>query len=98
MDRFGYDEDGVLYFLDKYLDVIFDSKGDVILDDKDELDEAYHSGELSDESYELALSEGDRIISDLCQDITATEVLCQCILSEVKHQIAVNPEIFKKNV
>lgn len=98
IEEFGYDQDGVLYFYDKYLDVIFDPEGDVILDDKDELEAAYESGDLTKEQYEAALNEGDLIQVELCQDITSTEILCQDILAEVKRQIEVNPDVFKKNI
>ncbi len=37
----GIDEDGVVYFVDKYLDVMLTPQGDVIVDDRDELDAAY---------------------------------------------------------
>ncbi len=33
IEEVGVDEDGVVYFLDKYLDVILSSVGDVIVDD-----------------------------------------------------------------
>lgn len=51
IDGWGYDEDGVAYFTDQYLDVVFDVEGDIITEDRDELDEAYRSGELSEEQY-----------------------------------------------
>ena len=54
IDNWGYDEDNVAYFTDQYLDVIFDVEGDVVIDDRDELDAAYSSGELSEEQYQRA--------------------------------------------
>ena len=52
IDNWEYDGDKVAYFTDQYLDVIFDIEGDVIKDDRDELDAAYKSGELSAEQYQ----------------------------------------------
>ena len=98
IEGWGYDEDGVAYFTDKYLDVIFTPQGDVEVDDRDELDAAYASGELSKEQYEAALVEGDAIVAELCTDIEATEVLCQKILAHVNERIKKGEDFFCKNV
>lgn len=71
-----YDEDGVAVFVDKYLDVIFSAEGDIKVDDRDELDEAYASGDITREQYEAALREGDEILEELCRDIKATGKWC----------------------
>ncbi len=97
IEDWGYDEDGVAYFTDKYLDVIFTPQGDVEVDDRDELDAAYASGELSRAQYEAALAEGEAIVAELCTDIEATEVLCQKILSHVNERIAKGEDVFGKN-
>lgn len=75
IDALEYDDDGVAVFLDKYLDVIVTPQGDVKVDDRDELDAAYESGELSEEQYRSALREGDAILTELCADIPASEEL-----------------------
>lgn len=98
IDSWGYDEDHVAYFMDQYLDVIFDVEGDVLVDDRDELDAAYKSGELSLEQYQTALAEGDAIISDLCSDIEKTQQWCENILKLAIKRIENNDNIFKKNV
>ena len=82
-----FDPDGVAVFLDKYLDVIFTPQGDVIVDDRDELDAAFGSGELTREQYDAALREGDAIIDELCSDIPATEEWCRNILEAVEKKI-----------
>lgn len=74
IDGWGYDDDGVAYFGDQYLDVIFDLEGDVIIDDRDELDAAYNCGELSKEKYSRAIVEGDAVIADLCFDVEIKQV------------------------
>lgn len=68
----------------------------MILDDRDELDAAYQSGELSKVQYEAALQEGDAIVTDLCSDIDATEQWCREILDYVEKQIENGLEKFKK--
>ena len=62
--------------IDKYLDIIFTPEGDIKIDDWDELDAAYHSGELSNEQYEEAIKESERILQDLCTDIPRTTEWC----------------------
>lgn len=91
IDEVKIDEDGVVAFMDKYLDVKFTPSGDVIVDDRDELDAAFHSGELSREQYEKALLEGENIINELCADIAGTEKWCFDILQMAEEIIRQNP-------
>lgn len=97
IDGWGYDEDGVAYFTDCYLDVVFDVEGDVITEDRDELDAAYRSGELSHEQYIRALQEGEDIISELCFDVEKTQERCERILKAAMKRIEADDRIFKKN-
>lgn len=80
------DEDGVLCFTDQYLDVMLTTSGDVLIDDREELDAAYRSGEFTEEQYETALSEGQKIIDEYGKDIHATELMCREMLSYVRAQ------------
>lgn len=98
IDDWGYDEDQVAYFMDQYLDVIFDIEGDVVIDDRDELDAAYQSGVLSEEQYQRAIAEGNAIVSDLCQDIGKTQLWCENIMKIAIKRIESNDHVFKKNV
>ena len=98
IDNWGYDEDGVAYFTDQYLDVVFDVEGDVSIDDRDELDAAYKSGELSEEQYQRAIKEGNDIVSELCSDIEKTQLWCENLLKLAIKRIESNDNIFKKNV
>lgn len=98
IDGWGYDEDGVAYFTDQYLDVVFDIEGDIITEDRDELDEAYRSGELSEEQYQRAVNEGNAIVSELCSDVEKTQIWCKNILQAAIKRIESNDNIFKKNV
>ena len=82
-----YDPDGVAVFIDKYLDVTFTPQGDVIIADRNELDEAYNSCELSKEQYDAALKECGLIIAELCSDIERTKNVCDKILSYVSNKI-----------
>lgn len=88
IEKTGVDEDGVVYFIDKYLDVLFTPEGDVLISDRDELDAAYTSGEISKYQYENALSEGERIIKELGNDIRETENICRKILEKAEEILA----------
>ena len=98
IDNWGYDEDNVAYFTDQYLDVIFDVEGDVVIDDRDELDAAYSSGELSEEQYQRAIEEGNAIVSELCADVIKSQLWCENILGLAMKRIESNDNVFKKNV
>ena len=74
IESWDYDEDGVAAFVDKYLDVIATPQGDIKIDDRDELDAAYASGELAKDQYDAALQECDRILETLCSDLSASEI------------------------
>lgn len=88
IEETGIDEDGIVYYIDKYLDVILTPQGDVIVQDRDELEEAYASGELSDAQYEEALKEGELIIDELAKDIGKTERFCLAVLAKAEEMIA----------
>ncbi len=87
IEKVDVDEDGVVYYLDKYLDVILTPQGDVIVQDKDELDAAYESGELSTAQYEAALREGELIVEELAEDIHKTEEFCIKVLEKAEELI-----------
>jgi predicted RNA-binding protein associated with RNAse of E/G family len=95
IENIEYDMDGVAVFIDKYIDVIFTPQGDVKIDDRDELDEAFQSGDISKNQYDSALIECDLIITELCSDVVKTEILCSKILSNVNDRIDNGEEQFK---
>lgn len=88
IEETGMDEDGIVYYIDKYLDVILTPQGDVIVQDRDELDAAYKSGELSGFQYEEALKEGELILKELAADIGKTEEFCLAVLAKAEEMIA----------
>lgn len=83
-----FDDDGVAAFIDKYLDVIFSPEGDVKIDDRDELDRAYASGELTKAQYDAALAACDAVLRDYCGDIRRTEAWCAAIRQMVEERIS----------
>lgn len=97
IDRIEYDPDGVAAFVDQYLDVIFTPQGDVHIDDRDELDAALASGELTQEQHARALAEGERIVQECCTDVRATEQRCAAILRHVLSCLD-DPQTLRRNV
>ena len=87
-DGLGYDEDGIAVYTDKYLDVVFTPEGDIKVCDRDELEQARLSGELSNAECEEALGECGRILRELCGDIGKTDAWCAGIRQIVEDRIA----------
>ena len=88
-----YDEDGVAAFIDKYLDVIITPEGDVKVDDRDELDAAYASGELTKEQYDAALAEGEAILKAYGDDIRGLDTWCAAVRQLAENRIAAGEPI-----
>lgn len=95
IENIEYDPDGVAVFIDKYLDVDFTPQGDVSIYDRDELDEAFESGELSDEQYNEALNECDKVIKEYCSDIPQTIEMFNKILAYANDGIKTEKYLFK---
>ncbi len=87
-EKFEFDPDGVAAYVDKYLDVIFTPQGDIMIDDRDELDDAFEKGELTSKQYSDALLECDLIIEQMGADLVRTEEWCGDILETVQKYIA----------
>jgi len=98
IERMEEDPDGVWAFVDKYLDVILSPQGDVVVMDRDELEEAYHKGDITTEQYEDALAEGERIVEELGADIPATEAWTERILGEVLQKIDAGMQPIEKSI
>ncbi len=97
IDRVETDPDGVLAFVDMYLDVIFTPQGDVHIDDREELDAAHASGELSETQHALAVTEGDNIVQTMCSDLRAAEKWCGTILRHVLSRLE-DGDTLRRNV
>ena len=88
IEETGIDNDGIVYYVDKYLDVILTPQGDICVMDRDELDEAYASGELSTTQYESAIKEVKLIVNELGTNIERTENYCLEILKKAEKIIS----------
>ena len=82
-----YDDDGVMVYIDKYLDIIFFPEGEISISDMDELEEAYKTGDINKKQYEAALAEGELIQKKYCSDIMKTEAWCTRIRKLVEEKI-----------
>ncbi len=97
IDHLETDPDGVLAFVDAYLDVIFSPQGDVKVDDRDELDAAFAAGELTKEQHRQVLAEGKRIWKLYCRNLKATEEWCSRLLDAVTSYRS-EEAVFQKNM
>lgn len=61
IDEQGYDEEGVPYFYDLYLDLVVYPDGIVIEDDMDELQEALQKSDITQQQYEQALLTSEKL-------------------------------------
>lgn len=57
----GIEED-VPYIEDLYLDVVITNRGEIIILDEDELEDAYNSNDITKEQYNLAINQKDELI------------------------------------
>ena len=64
----GYDEDGVPWFNDLYLDLVVYPDGVVMEDDRDELVEALAEGDISQEQHALAVDTCEKLKAGLLKD------------------------------
>ncbi|CAM3010186.1 DUF402 domain-containing protein [Hathewaya histolytica] len=62
------DERGIPYFNDLYLDVVLLPKGDTMLLDEDELEEALKIGDITEEEYHMAKEVAEDILKELKED------------------------------
>ena len=86
-EGFEYDSDGVAAYIDKYLDVRLTPEGDIISEDRDELDEALQKGDITEEQYKDALKELELIVEEIGSNVSETEKKCCEILSLMQKQI-----------
>ncbi|MFT3952661.1 MAG: DUF402 domain-containing protein [Oscillospiraceae bacterium] len=98
MENLEYDPDGVAAYVDKYLDVRLTPQGDVLIDDRDELDEAFRCGALSEKQYGEALTECDSIILQMGTDIVKTEKWCCDILNIIYERIALGEKPIENRI
>ncbi len=69
IDSQGYDEDGVPYFYDLYLDLIVYPDGNIIVDDLDELQQALKVGDITEMQYNKAITTAQKLQKGLLSNI-----------------------------
>lgn len=75
------DADGVPRFDDLYLDLVVYPDGTIVVDDRDELDEALASGDISKEQYELALQTSKKLTEGLLSEVAVfKDFTKQCLM------------------
>lgn len=69
IDAQGYDDDGVAYFYDLYLDLVVYPNGDIIVDDMSELQEAFEADKITELQYNRALTTSQKLQDGLLSNI-----------------------------
>lgn len=87
IDTQGYDDDGVPYFYDLYLDLIVYPDGNIITDDMDELQEALKIGEITDVQYHQAIAASQKLQDGLLSDIGKFQHYIKEMLMLAKQEI-----------
>ena len=82
IDAQGIDEDSTPYFFDCYLDLIIYPDGNIIVDDRDELDAALSGGDITEEQYNRALQTADKLQSGLLKNYGEYCTFIQKMLGE----------------
>lgn len=69
----GEDADGMPWFDDLYLDLIVFPTGEIVVDDRDELEEALRQKDITREQYDLALRTADELREGLLKDVDSLQ-------------------------
>lgn len=77
IDSQGYDQDGVPYFYDLYLDLIVYPNGNIIVDDLDELQEALKLGDITEMQHNKAIATAQELQRGLLSDIRNFQLYIQ---------------------
>lgn len=67
----GIDVDGVPYFDDLYLDLVVYPNGTIVVDDMDELEDAFSKKDIAQEQFHLAIETSRRLQEGILSDIPA---------------------------
>lgn len=88
----GTAQDGVAYFDDLYLDIIVFDDGHIVIDDMDELQEAYDEQLITKDDYLGALQTQQKLQRGLLSDINAFTKFCyECMaLTQKKEHLRVD--------
>jgi predicted RNA-binding protein associated with RNAse of E/G family len=83
---YGFDHDNVAYYDDLYLDVVVYTNGNILIDDKDELMNAYKSDIISKDLYDLAEDTAVELIKGILKDVSYLKEFCMKYLSLIESE------------
>lgn len=72
----GIQEDGVAFFDDLYLDLVVYPNGNILIDDREELNAALRSNDISKEQYDLAQQTQNKLLNGLLADVNLLRGFC----------------------
>lgn len=79
----GVTKDGIPYFDDLFLDVVVLPTSEILLLDEDELKDALDKGEITNQEYDMAYAEANRIIGNIASDIRTLSDFTNRYLNEL---------------
>lgn len=94
----GVDGDGVPYFDDLYLDLVVYPDGTVIVDDRDELEEAFEKNIITQVQYRLALETCDKLREGLLKDIALFKEFTYQCYEEVGNTLTMEGKVYEQNI
>ena len=86
IDSQGIDEDGIPFFYDIYLDLVVYPDGTIIVDDMDELEQAWAKNEISLEQYNRTLAVADKLKNGLLCDMQKYNEYVQDRLHDISNE------------
>jgi len=87
-DSMGKDPDGIAFYNDIFLDLLVSPSGELLEDDRDELEAALAQGVISDAQYHLADTTADSLKRRITADPHWLQRECQAVLDTVRRDIA----------
>lgn len=85
---YGIDDDGVAFVDDLYLDFVLYTNGNILIDDRDELIEAYQTNKITQAQYDLAEQTQEALLKGILKDVSALNRFCLEYLSYMENAVA----------
>ncbi|MBE5782677.1 MAG: DUF402 domain-containing protein [Clostridiales bacterium] len=82
----GFDDDGVIYYDDLYLELIATPAGTIIIDDMDELEQALAEKDITTQQYEMAIATMKKLKSGLLSNLPRFSNQCLSIMHRLEQE------------
>ena len=89
IDGIGVDEDGVPFYNDMFLDLLVSDSGQVVEDDRDELEKAYSDGIINSKQYQKVISVSEQLKQRISENQGWISEYCRNIVESYRDSITV---------